>query len=312
VDARSIDVMPLHDVSGVQRRLQWMRERGIWPNGPRYLWTDAFGILVLLSLHRELGDERRLDEARWVAAEVDRVLGRPRGYRIGEEPDRDGQYFHYLAMWIYALTCLGRIDPAYRAKAIGVVRDVHDSFVVPGVGVHWKMKEDLSAPYPGFGLGAIDPFHGYVVYRLLAERELAREVAEMAIIIENRLGGLDVTQDLGLGIMLWLSHFFPREKWATTQRQRALRMLDRMWIDPPGYFCRELGHPEQRIAFSNYGVGVGLSAVHMHEERVHKMHAYFDAHPSGDDAITHVMACASHLPGVLLRPRERMSAVSGW
>jgi hypothetical protein len=30
---------------------------------------------------------------------VQRVLGRQRGIRIGEEPDRDGQYFHYLAMW---------------------------------------------------------------------------------------------------------------------------------------------------------------------------------------------------------------------
>jgi hypothetical protein len=36
--------------------------------------------------------------------------------RIGEAPDRDGQYFHYLAMWIYALSRLGAIIPKYRAK----------------------------------------------------------------------------------------------------------------------------------------------------------------------------------------------------
>ena len=38
-----------------------------------------------------------------MVAEVARVLGRPRGIRIGEAPDRDGQYFHYLAMWLFAL-----------------------------------------------------------------------------------------------------------------------------------------------------------------------------------------------------------------
>jgi len=33
----------------------------------------------------------------------------------------------------------------------------------------WKMKEDLSGPYPGFGLGALDALDGYEVYRLLDE-----------------------------------------------------------------------------------------------------------------------------------------------
>ena len=45
------------------------------------------------------------------------MLGRPRGIRIGEEPDRDGQYFHYLAMWLYALGVLGRHEPGYNARA---------------------------------------------------------------------------------------------------------------------------------------------------------------------------------------------------
>jgi hypothetical protein len=37
------------------------------------------------------------------------------------EPDRDGQYFHYLAMWLYALGVLGRYEPAYRDKGIARV-----------------------------------------------------------------------------------------------------------------------------------------------------------------------------------------------
>ena len=75
----------------------------------RYLWTDAFGVVLLVSLWREIRDDRLLRECEWVVAEVERVLGRPRGIRIGEEPDRDGQYFHYLAMWIFALERLGAI-----------------------------------------------------------------------------------------------------------------------------------------------------------------------------------------------------------
>ena len=88
------------------RKLEWMRTECIWPNGLRYLWTDAFGVVLLVSLAQELRDDRYVDAAEGVVAEVDRVLGRPRGIRIGEAPDRDGQYFHYLAMWLFALHVL--------------------------------------------------------------------------------------------------------------------------------------------------------------------------------------------------------------
>src|SRR5208282_4933201 len=144
------------------RKLDWMREQRIWPNGMRYLWTDAFGVVLLVSLYHELRRIEFLDGAQWVVAEVERVLGRRRGFRIGEAADRDGQYFHYLAMWVFALSRLGRIVPEYRTKAIQLVKDIHPAFLIPGRGVHWKMLEDLSAPYPGFGLGSLDPFHGYV------------------------------------------------------------------------------------------------------------------------------------------------------
>jgi hypothetical protein len=92
------------DIPYVLDKLNWMRAERIWPNGLRYTWTDAFGVVLLVSLYAELGERRFLDEAEWLVSEVDRVLGRPRGIRIGEAPDRDGQYFHYLAMWLYALS----------------------------------------------------------------------------------------------------------------------------------------------------------------------------------------------------------------
>lgn len=262
-------------VARVLKKLGWMREQRIWPNGMRYLWTDAFGVVLLVSLYHELGRNEFVDEAQWVVAQVERVLGRRRGFRIGEAPDRDGQYFHYLAMWVFALSRLGKIVPEYHTKAIRLVKDIHRAFVIPGRGVHWKMLEDLSAPYPGFGLGSLDPFHGYIVYRLLDEGALAEEIRQMKTIVERTYQDLVINQDLGLGMMLWMTHFFPEEHWARVQRERSLAILDRMWVDPPGYFCRELGAPSVKFAFTNFGVSLGLQAVKAWPERVARLNSFF-------------------------------------
>ena len=287
----------------VLAKLDWMRQRRIWPNGLRYLWTDAFGVILLVSLYERLGPKSFLGQAEWVVAEVDRVLGRPRGIRIGEEPDRDGQYFHYLAMWLYALAVLGRHIPSYRDAGIALVHQIHDAFLVPGRGVIWKMQEDLSGPYPGYGLGALDAFDGYVSYRALDEQALAREIGDMRLIIDRTAPGLVITQDLGLGMMLWMTHFFPDEPWAKVQRGRCLAMLDRMWNED-GYFCREPDLPRMKFAFTNYGVSVGLQSVDEMADRVARLNAFFDGYRSGDEydeaAITHVMACSSHFPGRLI------------
>jgi hypothetical protein len=292
------------DIPYVLEKLNWMRAERIWPNGLRYTWTDAFGVVLLVSLYAELGEQRFLDEAEWLVSEVERVLGRPRGIRIGEAPDRDGQYFHYLAMWLYALSVLARHAPAYRTKGVNLVRQIHSAFVVPGRGVVWKMKEDLSAPYPGYGFGALDAFDGYVSYRCLDEQALAREIADMRALIDTSAARLTITQDLGLGMMLWLSHFFPEEDWAAMQRQRSLAMLNRMWRDD-GYFSREPDLPDMKFAFTNYGVSVGLQAVQAMTDRVQQLNGFFDRYRSRDEydreAITHVMACNSHFPGYLIR-----------
>jgi hypothetical protein len=289
------------EIEETLRTLGWMRSERIWPNGSRYLWTDAFGVVLLVSLSEELRDDRYLDVAEWVVAEVARVLGRPRGIRIGEAPDRDGQYFHYLAMWLFALNVLAEQRPQYRREALKLVRQIHPRFVRPGIGVIWKMREDLSGPYPGFGLGALDPFHGYVVYRLLAEDELANEIRDMEDLVQRLYPGLDVTQDLGLGMI----HFFPRATWARVLRERSLATLDRMWVDPPGYFCREPGLRDVRFAFTNHGVAIGLQAVGAHPDRMRALQRYFTTYRSNDDydrdAITHVMACSSLFPGKLIR-----------
>ena len=294
----------IRDTRYVLAKLAWMRAEKIWPNGPRYLWTDAFGVILLASLYTELGERGYLDQAQWVVAEVERVLGRPRGIRIGEAPDRDGQYFHYLSMWLYALCVLGRHLPEYKRKGVALVRAIHDAFVVPSRGVVWKMNEDLNGPYPGTGFGALDAFDGYVAYRLLDEQTLSREINDMRLLIDRSAPDLVITQDLGLGMMLWMSQFFPEESWAKSQKTRCLAMLDRMWMQD-GYFCREPGMRGVKFAVTNYGVSVGLQAVNTMPERVRRLNLFFDAYRSGDEydrqAITHVMACSSHFPGYLLQ-----------
>ena len=90
------------------------------------------------------------------------MLGRRHGIRIGEAPDRDGQYFHYLAMRLV------RAPPPRQAAA--AVPPAGDRLGPPDPSTlrpAWRsassegMHEDLSDPYPGFGLGALDPLHGY-------------------------------------------------------------------------------------------------------------------------------------------------------
>lgn len=287
----------------VQEKLRWMRAKRIWPNGLRYLWTDAFGVVLLVSLYEELDDASYLEQAEMLVAEVDRVLGRPRGIRIGEEPDRDGQYYHYLAMWLFALAVLGRHIDGYTQKGVELVRQIHEPFLVRGRGIIWKMQEDLSGPYPGVGLGAMDAFDGYVSYRLLDEQALAAEILDLRALIDLHNPELHITQDLGQGMMLWLSHFFPSEEWAITQQRRCLATLESMWR-PEGYFCREPYLPHTRFAFTNYGVSVGLQSVDAMPDRVKLLNEYFETYRAGDEyddaAITHVMACSSHFPGCLI------------
>lgn len=301
------------DIGYVVDKLDWMRSERIWPNGLRYLWTDAFGVVLYVSLYRATGEQRWFDDAVRLVDDVDRVLGRARGYRIGEAPDRDGQYFHYLAMWLFALACLGDHEAAYREKGIRIAKDVHPAFVLPGRGVIWKMTEDLSAPYPGYGLGAMDAFDGYVSYRLLSDVELSPEIAQMRLIMERQYERLHIDQDLGLGMMLWLAHSFPEEDWAIVQRELSIDALDRLWIDPPGYFARASYARDVRIAFANYGVSVGLQSQDMWPERVAALNEHFERYRSGDEydreAITWVMACCSHFPGAFVSEKVESEAV---
>lgn len=166
-------------------KLASTRAESIWPNGRRYLWTDAFGVVLLVSLYAALEERRYLDEAEWVVAEVDRVLGRSRGIRIGEAPDRDGQYFHYLAMWFYALSVLGRHIPDYGQKGLELVRQIHDRARQSRSPDKERSDPRSSSRQRHGSTRQNDAFDGYVSYRLLDEKALSREIADIRRLIDR-------------------------------------------------------------------------------------------------------------------------------
>ena len=50
----------------------------------------------------------------------------------------------------------------------------------------------------------------------------------MRVLVESSAPELLITQDLGIGMMLWMTHFFPKEPRAQIQRPRCLSVLERM------------------------------------------------------------------------------------
>jgi len=173
--------------------------RGAADAAHRYLWTDAYAVLALLSLHRATGLEVYRTDAERLASLVHRTLGRHRaddvrsgwisglsehegeqhptagGLRIGKplaeraarEPldpelvwERDGQYFHYLTTWMLALSQL--------ALATGDATHNRHAIELARAAVrafvrpprmHWKMSIDLTRPLVA-SMGQHDPLDG--------------------------------------------------------------------------------------------------------------------------------------------------------
>jgi hypothetical protein len=292
----------------VLRKLEWMKNEGIWPNGKRYLWTDSYGIILLVSLYKETKEEKFLNDAEFVVGEVKRVLGRSKGVRIGEEPDREGQYFHYLMKWVHALNEIGRYIPKYHKEAIQTIKDIHPHFYVPNAGIFWKMKEDLSENYPGFGFGSLDCYDAFITYRLVDKDVLSKEISQISTLVEKYYKSFSCSQDLGLGEVLWMTHYFPDEKWSKHIQNVSIETLNKMWIsksDKEGYFIRDyIWERDFILAFGNFGVSVGLQSLNLWPKRVEKLNNFFETFKSNDkydrESITHVMHCNSLFPGVLI------------
>jgi len=295
----------------VASRLEQARIQGLWPGGRRDLWTDALGLICLLNLHVETEEAGPLEQAETLALEVDRVLGRRKGICMAEDGEADGQSYRSLALWLFALESLGRFRPRFRRRALGLVREIHAAFVQPGAGITNRMLEDLSGPFPGAAPGTVEVFLGLGVYRLLDPEALAPEIREMEDLAGETWATLAPDQGLDLGLLLWITHFFPTEPWARDLRERCLAALDARWIHPPGYFRRNLPEPlsgprrANPLALSNLSATIGLQAQGVWAHRVQRVHDYFLNRYSWDespgDALSPVLVCASLVPGLLLR-----------
>lgn len=273
-------------VAGVLGCLAELRSEGVWPAGARCLWTDAHGLVLLVSLHRIVGETWLLDQACDLAEAVqDAIGGELGGYRgpadeLGDLRPRD------FGMWIFALGRLGRLEPAFRDQGLRLARAAHELFVL-SERVH-------ASPEP-------DVFVGYAAFRSLDEPELAREIADLGERIERRYRDLVLTRDQGLGTMLWLSHLHPQEPWAELQRARCLRILEHLWVDPPGCFCREPGRTRETSATANHAISIGLQAAGAMPDRVESLRRCVPELADGRQGAPRVLACCAELPGDLLR-----------
>ena len=154
----------LKNIDYVLRKLAWMRSQRIWTNGLRYLWTDAFVLVLLVSLYGALNEEPYLDGAMELVAEVDGAWAKARHSYRGRARPR-WAVFPLSRHAALCSRCVGALRASLSRQG-NCARAIHRPFVVPGRGVIWKLKEDLSGPYPGYGFGALDAFDGYVSYRL--------------------------------------------------------------------------------------------------------------------------------------------------
>ncbi|KAF2136404.1 uncharacterized protein K452DRAFT_322454 [Aplosporella prunicola CBS 121167] len=260
----------------------------------RYLWTDAFGLLNFLTLHKRTSSPLYLQHARSLATAVHDTLGRTRdgtarlpgasaanplggGLRIGKEAasgsDGDGQYHHYLTLWMFALSRLSRAsgEKRWNDDAVALMRAVHPAFVYDRdkarPRMFWKVKMDLSAPLVRIE-GNLDPVDGLAVCLLLRETDgegsdvLEDEIADYEKIVKTKWEGYSSQDPLDLGMTLWTAHWFAgKTDWATGLVERAKRDL-RTVIDE-GYFDASV---RRRLAFREFGTCLGIGCATEGEE----------------------------------------------
>jgi hypothetical protein len=283
----------------------------------RYLWTDAFAVCNFLGLFQETEDTESRVLALRLVDQVHSTLGRYRqddarsgwisgldeegarlhptagGLRIGKqlrerrptEPlnertewDRDGQYFHYLTKWMYALNRVTRVagDERYHAWATELARAVHPRFVyTPPSGrakrMYWKMSTDLSYPLVQ-SMGLHDPLDGLITYKQLAPAgagqpqgpgNLGAEIADMEEMCRGRnwitddalgVGGL-LSDSLRVAQLMTIGHF-QESGLLTALLEAALVGLEALDMDGQ----MEIP-PDHRLPFRELGLSIGLKAL---------------------------------------------------
>jgi hypothetical protein len=203
------------------------QEAGLCADGTqrRYLWTDAFGVLAYLSL-AEHSQSTEIESAQFRQAAhtlidtVHKCLGKPRsnqavdrmtpdtttptgyvGLRIGKTETRpttdyygmhyDGQYWHYIDKWLFALCRAGRMKDGIR-----IAKSVFPYFFDVGSqgdgtvdgGMRWKLSVDATPP----------PFSGLPHSHVGANDDTLVALIVFSMLEHYRVSSLPIDDDLHL------------------------------------------------------------------------------------------------------------------
>lgn len=293
----------------------------------RYLWTDAFGVMNFLTLHQSTRDTTYLILAKRLVQAVHDIQGRTRdgnsrlpgasdenplggGLRIGKMddsgPDEDGQYHHYLTLWMFALNrvSIASGEPLYNKQAIQLAKAIQPRFFVDRDTDHprmvWKISVDMSRPLVE-SQGNLDPIDGYVTMKILqasareGDPRLDEEISDYKKVIDRKRKHFMSDDMLDLGMSAWSSHWLAdKEKWAADLQTRSLKQLGRL-----------LAGGRHGLAFRDFGACLGIgccdaadSSLKTHAEQLIKAWELdFVQTPEELRPITQVMYAAALIPG---------------
>ncbi|KAF5023620.1 hypothetical protein F66182_4322 [Fusarium sp. NRRL 66182] len=302
----------------------------------RYLWTDAFGVVNFITLYEATTDQKYLTLAKHLVQTVHDVLGRTRdgssrlpgatdqeplkgGLRIGKEneggSDGDGQYHHYLTLWMFALNRLSWAtrDFSFNDTAIQLAKAIHPHFCFQSsdkLKMVWKISMDMQRVLVP-SEGHLDAATGFVVYRMLQETAakqgrkeqlLKQEIADYEKVM-NRGSSLYPSGDpLDLGMGLWICHFYQHEEWAQAFIRESMDIADDIF---EGKSSDMSGKPQRRLAFREFGACLGVLCVEPDEavrELVAKLIDFWEEHIHQHDGdglkpISQAMYAAATIPG---------------
>ena len=179
----------------------------IWPNGLRYPWTDAFGVVLLVSLYRHWASR---------ASSTRRSGWSPKstGCSAGRAASASGKRRTATVNISTILRCGSTRSPCWRTMSISTQGDRSRAPDPPRI-CHSRPRRGLEdegrseRAVSRLWLRRARCLRRLCVLSMLDENALAREIADMRALIDATAASLTITQDLGLGMMLWLTHFFP-------------------------------------------------------------------------------------------------------
>jgi hypothetical protein len=137
-------------------------------------------------------------------------------------------------------------DRRYNNWAIQLAESTYPHFVYNRTTshprMHWKISIDMSRPVVP-SEGNLDPYDGLVTFKILQETSgksetLRQEISELERMVNNKFQSYDSDDPLDLGESLWISHWFPSEKWSEALATRASSSLEDLWNQ--GYFNASL------------------------------------------------------------------------